>query len=88
MFDFIIESIIWFFTEFGNYIFLKVSSLIFSVINNSNITTDGMWGVEYWNELNFFFPVNEILSILTVLLGIWLVFFAVKIVLKLIPTIY
>lgn len=88
MFDFFIESIVWFFTEFGNYIFLKVSSLIFSVINNSNISTNNIWGVEYWNELNFFFPINEILSILTVLFGIWLAFFCVKIVLKLIPTIY
>lgn len=43
---------------------------------------------EYLSWANYFLPITEFISLLQVLLGLWLSILVLKIVLKVIPTIY
>lgn len=88
MLDFLVSGLKWFFINFGQWVFDKATNLIFPAINNSGFNSGGLWVRDFWNDLNYFVPVNETLSIFTVLLSVWLTFFLIKIILKLIPTVY
>ena len=42
----------------------------------------------YMSWVNYFLPLSETLHILVILLGVWLAVLALKIIVKLIPTVY
>jgi len=46
------------------------------------------WSLETHTKINHFFPLNELFSVLTVILLTWIAVFAVKVFLKLVPGIY
>lgn len=63
-------------------------SMIQSAITSCGLDTSGVWAVDFFNKLNFFFPVNETFVILNILFVFWLGVFCLKVFLKLIPTVY
>lgn len=82
-------SALWsFFTEFYDWAFSQLISLIQDALGLVGIDSSFQWATDFWNTLNFFFPVNEGLAMLTVVFAVWSVCYVIKISLKLIPTIY
>lgn len=63
-------------------------ALIQSTITACGLDTSGIWAIEFFDKLNFFFPVNETLVILNVLFVFWLGVFCLKVVFKLTPGVY
>lgn len=82
-------SWVWsFFTEFFTWIREQVIGLIQSIISSCGLDSSGMWAHEFFAKLNFFFPVTETFGILYILLVAWLAVLTLKIILKLVPTVY
>ena len=82
-------SALWaFFTGFYEWVFNELVSLIQSVLNGLGFDVSLQWAPEFWANLNFFFPVNETLAMLTVVFVFWLSCWLLKVTLKIIPTIY
>lgn len=82
-------SWIWkFFTEFFQWAFAKFVVLIQGLINNLGFNLNFSWATDAFNYVNYFFPLNETLAFASVFLALWLSILGIKIVLKLIPTVY
>lgn len=84
----IFDSLSWFFTSFYGFMIEKVSVLLSAVLQGLNLPYGVSWLPEFYQYANFFFPLNELLAIATVLFGFWLTIFVLKIVLKAIPTLW
>lgn len=82
-------TLLWqFFTEFYQWAFDKLIVLIQGALNMAGVNVNLQWSSDLWAKLNFFFPINEGLALLTAVFLFWLAVFSVKVILKLIPTIY
>lgn len=77
-----------FFTEFYEKAFTEFILLIESSIEKTGNHTDLSWTLDIYESINFFFPLNESLALLTVYLTIWWVVFYTKLALKLFPGVY
>lgn len=82
------DSFWWFFTEFYSWVVDGITSLINSALSHFgyNVTVD--WIPEVYSTINFFVPLNELLSMLSILFLFWVYIFVLKIVLKAIPTLW
>jgi hypothetical protein len=78
----------WFFTEFYGWVWNQISPLITDALSGLGINVSYDFTDQLYSHINFFFPLNEFFAVLTVLFSLWLALFTLKIVLKLIPTIY
>ena len=98
-FTFLIQSIVdglqWLFdtavsllTEFYNYIRVEVFSPLYESVVTNPFGNVSFLDSVYLSWVNYFLPVSEVLHILTVLLGVWFAVLSLKIIVKLIPTIY
>jgi hypothetical protein len=83
-----VNAIWFFFTQFYSWAFEHLSVLICSALDSSGISLNAKFATEYYELLNYFFPLNEGLAMMTVLLSLWAGIWLVKVILKLIPTIY
>ena len=82
-------SWVWsFFVEFFQWLFDKFVNIIQNLLSSCGLNVDLMWTTEIFNTVNYFFPLNETLAIVSVFFALWLSILGVKIVLKLIPTVY
>jgi len=84
----IADACAWFFTEFYSWLVQNASSLITSALGQLNLPYNFDWAPELYQTANFFFPLNELFAIATVLFTFWLVIWVLKIVLKAIPTLW
>ena len=84
----IYDSISWFFTSFYEWIVDSIASPINSLLSSFSLNYSFSWASEIYQTINFFVPLNEMLTLGGVLFLFWLSVFALKICLKLIPTVY
>lgn len=78
----------WFFTEFYAWAYTELKPFITTVFASLNLSSALMWAEDTCSMLNYFVPLNEALVMLNMLFLYWLSVLVVKIILKLIPTIY
>lgn len=78
----------WFFTEFYTWFFNHLSSMIENALAAGGFNVDLSIATTTFSYLNYFMPLNEILSMLTMLFLFWCGLYVLKIILKLIPWIY
>lgn len=82
------ELIMWFFNSFYEWAFNVVVSLISSALPASYGPGVAEFSTTFYSNVNFFFPLNELFALLTVLFTVWLSIFTARIILKLIPGIW
>ena len=82
------DAIIWFFTEFFDFVFSQIGSLFDSAFSLLNLPYEFEWVDEILQTINFFVPFSELLAISSVMLLFWLNLFIIKVVLKAFPTVY
>lgn len=79
-----------------HYFFFKLrddlGAFIFTVIEDSIDGAFGhgstVWVTDIYNTINFFVPLDFLMSTLLVLLSVWSSILIVKVLLKIIPTVY
>lgn len=76
-----------------NFPFIHIFWCGFAVSWIACVITSGFdlslsWAIDFWSTLNYFFPVNESLAMLTVVYAYWLTCFLIKVTLKAVPTVY
>jgi len=82
-------SYIWkFFTEFFEWVFDKFVGLIQELITSYGFNIDLSWASTAFGYVNYFFPLNETFALASGLLVFWLGVLSIKMILKLIPTVY
>lgn len=78
----------WFFTEFYGWFFDQITPMLESALSGAGFNVDLSFASTTFAYLNFFMPLNETLALLTMLFVFWSGLFVLKVILKLIPTIY
>ncbi|MPM43021.1 hypothetical protein SDC9_89693 [bioreactor metagenome] len=84
----IFDAISWFFSSFYSFMIESISALINSVLRSMDLPYGVGWLPEFYAYANFFFPLNELLALLSVLFGVWISVLVLKIILKAIPTLW
>ena len=86
--DWLIDSACNLVIDFATWVKDDIFSPAFDLIASNPF---GNWVVmqsEYLSWANYFLPITEMIVLLQILLGVWLSILVIKIVLKIIPTIY
>ena len=84
----IVEAIRWFFRTFYGWAFGGVSTLLNEVFSSVEVPYSLRFAAEIYTTINYFVPLNELLIISGLVFLTWFTYFIVKVILKIIPTIY
>lgn len=83
----LIDSFFWCFTTLSETLAKSCLAIITTLLESFGVENT-LWVVEIYETMNFFVPLNELFSILLLCFTFWINVLTVKVVLKLIPTIY
>ncbi len=84
-----LKDVLWaFFTEFGNWLFETIIGMIQTTMDTCGQTINITWAVDYWNNVNYFVPISELTSMLSIVFSVWITCFSLKVILKALPFVY
>lgn len=86
--EIIFDAHVWFFRKFYEWLISSLSSPINEVFSSLDLPYEFSWSSELYSTINFFVPLNEALAICSAVFIFWFGLFVLKIILKLIPSVY
>lgn len=82
-----VDSFFWCFCKLSELLADSVLSVVVFCLESFGVENT-LWITEVYETMNFFVPLNELFSLTLLCLAFWAQVFAVKVLLKSIPTIY
>ncbi len=87
--DWVFSSIKWFFTDFYLWFFSKLSVMLTTFFNDNDFVVSVVgFSNEMFLGINFFIPLNELCSCVTLIVTTMVSVFVIRIILKGIPTVW
>lgn len=84
---FVEDGFVWLYAWFRQTAYDLIQPAL-DALKNSPLGDFALMSGELFANLNFFFPLSELLSVCFALLSFWLICLGLKIILKAIPTVY
>jgi len=78
----------WFLFDFGQWAWEYIIDSVQKVLDFSGYDLNLQWGAEFYANINYFFPLNELIATIVFCFTFWLACFVIKVILKAIPTVY